>query len=268
MKQEIRDVYYDAELNVEAYKFHDIEQNLPNRWHDFYFNHYVFGYIVKEKQGLISRIVLIFNPRDDHCCNDTESTILSCGCILIHPQALKSLVYEITGEAYFPYFNQTVIRDDELFNRIIDLHTLIFKRMNSPLKREGFIWIMQYFVRIHTNIALPVIKRSFASQKVEMVCEFLEQKYNENVMLDDLCNLTGLSKFYLLRSFAKHKGHPPHKYLLIKRIREGKRLLHKGVPLAEVAAELGFVDQSHFTRSFKNFIGLTPKKYLNVSLES
>ncbi|WP_334307438.1 hypothetical protein [Anaerotignum sp. MB30-C6] len=33
----------------------------------------------------------------------------------------------------------------------------------------------------------------------------------ENITLDDLCKLTGLSKYYLLRSFTKQKGISPKK---------------------------------------------------------
>jgi len=83
LKQEVREVYYDKMLNVEAYKFEDINQNLPNRWHDYYLDHYVIGYVVKEKQELLKKNTLIFNPRDNHSCNDTKYNVLHCGCILM-----------------------------------------------------------------------------------------------------------------------------------------------------------------------------------------
>lgn len=44
------------------------------------------------------------------------------------------------------------------------------------------------------------------STEAKAVCEFLEQNYMKNITLDDLSNLTGLSKYYLLRSFTKQRG--------------------------------------------------------------
>jgi AraC-like DNA-binding protein len=71
-------------------------------------------------------------------------------------------------------------------------------------------------------------------------------------------NLTELDRAYLIRTFRRTVGMPPHRYLIQIRVREAKRLIREGWPLAEVAAETGFADQSHLTRQFKSLTGLTP----------
>ena len=47
------------------------------------------------------------------------------------------------------------------------------------------------------------------------------------------------------------------------RIERAKTLLTRGWPVAHVAVETGFFDQSHFTRRFKRIVGVTPGQYLN-----
>jgi AraC-like DNA-binding protein len=42
---------------------------------------------------------------------------------------------------------------------------------------------------------------------------------------------------------------------------EARRLLRRGEPIAEVAADVGFVDQSHLTRQFQRVMGTTPARY-------
>lgn len=58
-------------------------------------------------------------------------------------------------------------------------------------------------------------------------------------------------------------GVTPHQYILQRRIEKAKYLLQQGkLSIAEVAATVGFCDQSHFTRYFKRIVGVTPKQLL------
>lgn len=96
------------------------------------------------------------------------------------------------------------------------------------------------------------------------MCEFLENHFMENISLIDLCALTGLSKYYLLRSFTKQKGISPYSYLETIRIDKAKKLLGEGISPSQTALQTGFTDQSHFSNFFKKFIGLTPRQYMNI----
>jgi AraC-like DNA-binding protein len=54
---------------------------------------------------------------------------------------------------------------------------------------------------------------------------------------------------------------PPHEYQLQVRIARAKSALRTGSPIAQVALDMGFADQSHFTRVFKRLVGGTPAQY-------
>jgi transcriptional regulator GlxA family with amidase domain len=60
------------------------------------------------------------------------------------------------------------------------------------------------------------------------------------------------------------KGITPYQYLSTIRINKAKELLDSGVLPIDAAFQSGFTDQSHFTRFFKNFIGLTPGRYQSL----
>ena len=79
--------------------------------------------------------------------------------------------------------------------------------------------------------------------------------------LETLAKETGLSRFQLLRAFKQRFGIPPHSYRIHMRIGLARKLLRSGTAPARVAAELGFVDQSHMTRHFKRAVGVTPARY-------
>jgi AraC-like DNA-binding protein len=82
-----------------------------------------------------------------------------------------------------------------------------------------------------------------------------------NVDLETLAKRAGLSRFHALRAFKQRYGLPPHAYQLCLRVYHARRLLLDGAPAADVALRCGFADQSHFTRHFKRFIGVTPMQY-------
>ena len=63
------------------------------------------------------------------------------------------------------------------------------------------------------------------------------------------------------RAFMATFGLPPHEYVLGRRLEAARARILDGEPLAEVAAETGFVDQAHLTRRFKRLVGTTPGRY-------
>ncbi|NMB88879.1 MAG: AraC family transcriptional regulator [Chloroflexi bacterium] len=90
---------------------------------------------------------------------------------------------------------------------------------------------------------------------------FLMEHLYENVSLEELAGLAHMSPYHFLRTFREVYGLPPHAYRLQKRVSAARRLLAQGHPVAQVACETGFSDQSHFTRHFKSLVGVTPRQY-------
>jgi transcriptional regulator GlxA family with amidase domain len=90
----------------------------------------------------------------------------------------------------------------------------------------------------------------------------IHDRWDENVSLDELARQARLSRFSLIRAFRRHVGMPPHAYQLRVRIHRCRSLLVAGLPLAQIASLGGFADQSHFTKTFKKVLGVTPGRYL------
>jgi AraC family transcriptional regulator len=80
--------------------------------------------------------------------------------------------------------------------------------------------------------------------------------------LIELAKLAGLSIDHFVRAFRSSIGEPPHRYMLRERIRVAQQLLAStSKPLAEIALQTGFADQSHFTIAFRRWVGTTPARY-------
>lgn len=76
--------------------------------------------------------------------------------------------------------------------------------------------------------------------------------------LDQLAAPFGLTKYQLLRRFQRAYGLPPHAWLIQQRVERARDLIRRGWSLTDAAADSGFADQSHMTRSFARQFGFTP----------
>ncbi|NEA50584.1 AraC family transcriptional regulator [Streptomyces sp. SID10815] len=89
----------------------------------------------------------------------------------------------------------------------------------------------------------------------------LEERLAEPPTLERLAADLGVSPFALLRAFRNAYGMPPHSWLTDVRVRRARRLLDAGSAPAEVAAAVGFTDQSHLSRHFSRIVGVPPGAY-------
>ena len=98
-------------------------------------------------------------------------------------------------------------------------------------------------------------------QAVRRARDYLEARVASDIGLAELAAVAGLSPSRLVRSFKASLGLPPHAYHRYLRVRRAQALLRDGQPVALVAQDCGFVDQSHLTRAFKRHVGVTPGRF-------
>lgn len=102
----------------------------------------------------------------------------------------------------------------------------------------------------------------FSQTQVNKIDQHIEQNMGSPITVEDLAGLLNCSKFYFLREFKKLVGVTPYQYLIDKRLEQAKLLLSQpNANIGAIAYDLGFNDQSHFTRTFKGHFDLTPKQY-------
>ena len=92
--------------------------------------------------------------------------------------------------------------------------------------------------------------------------EYLEAHMAQDISLEEMAKLVGLSQSQFARSFKTSTGMPPYKWSLDARIKRAQELLLRSrEPIAVIALQTGFADQSHFTKTFRRATGATPKDW-------
>jgi AraC family transcriptional regulator len=122
-----------------------------------------------------------------------------------------------------------------------------------------------HLVRNYTQHPGPIEtdRTTVAPRGVTQAVNFIHENYAKDMSLADMAAAAHLSPYHLTRVFKKATGVSPHQYLLQVRVNSARSLLTAGAggrSLAEVAAAVGFSDQSHLTRHFKRMLGVTPKQ--------
>jgi AraC family transcriptional regulator len=98
------------------------------------------------------------------------------------------------------------------------------------------------------------------------VRDYMEHHLGEAISLEDLARVAGVSRFHFARQFRARTGESPMGYLLRTRVERAKTLLlDSRARVVDVSAELGFADQSHFTRTFRRLVGMPPSVYVRAA---
>jgi AraC family transcriptional regulator len=101
-----------------------------------------------------------------------------------------------------------------------------------------------------------------AGGALRRVRTYIEAHIGERISLDALALQAGVSRFHFARQFRLSTGESPMGYLRRMRIERSKSILQtRDTTIAEVAARLGFSDQSHFTRIFGRLVGVPPGSF-------
>lgn len=109
--------------------------------------------------------------------------------------------------------------------------------------------------------AKPSVQQGKAMQQMQLARDYLHDFMSQDVGLDELSRLSGIDRFKLTRQFKQAFGQTPHAYLVRLRLRSARVLLAQGVEPVQVAAQVGFADQSHLGRWFQRAYRMTPASY-------
>jgi AraC-like DNA-binding protein len=90
---------------------------------------------------------------------------------------------------------------------------------------------------------------------------FLDDHLAESVTMGAAADELGESATGLARSFSATFGIAPHAYVLGRRMDAARDRILDGQPLADVAAAVGFADQAHLSRRFRQHLGTTPGRF-------
>jgi AraC-like DNA-binding protein len=103
---------------------------------------------------------------------------------------------------------------------------------------------------------------------VQRARAYLRERLAERIRLDEVADYVGLDKYHLIRAFHAEVGAPPYEFVTHARVHRARELLRAGMAAGQVAAAVGFCDQSQLHRHFTRLVGVTPGRYVRRARSS
>ncbi|MBW4534974.1 MAG: helix-turn-helix transcriptional regulator [Pleurocapsa minor HA4230-MV1] len=115
------------------------------------------------------------------------------------------------------------------------------------------------------NSIVKEYRGGLTNYQLKIVTEYIQEHLDHNLNLDLLASLINISPHYFASLFKQSTGTSPHKYITNCRLAKAKILLRQNnLAIAFICQEVGFKNQSHFTRVFRQHYQITPKAYQNL----
>ena len=133
---------------------------------------------------------------------------------------------------------------------------------NKPVREPLF---SKYIYDILTEFMLysPSNDKNHSNaQLVERAITYINEHFSEEISVDLLANMFGLSTYYFIRVFKQDTGYTPHDYIVSRRMASARYLLkYTQLSVKEICFNTGFSSESVFCNAFKKQHGLTPQNY-------
>jgi AraC family transcriptional regulator len=104
--------------------------------------------------------------------------------------------------------------------------------------------------------------QTLSPSRMRRVVDYVESHIEEDLSLQRLADIAGLSLSHFKTLFRRSAGRPVHRYVVERRVERARTLLRQGqLPLAQVAAAAGFAHQSHMARHVRRVLGAAPSQF-------
>lgn len=197
--------------------------------------------------------VITVNPGEVHDGTPIGDAGRAWRMLYFAPGVVTELARDIhLGSSGTAEFDRPVMHDARLAHNVRRLFDQLTTQHDALLRDQLLLSVLANVLHATNRHA------DAAPDAIHLARARIDDDPTATVSLRDLAQDTGLSRFQVLRGFARVTGLTPHAYQLQRRMALARRLIGQGLPLAEAAAACGFADQSHMTRQFVRKYGVSP----------
>ena len=207
--------------------------------------------------------LLILNPEESHAGGPPADGSWTYRAMYPSRSLMREIAAEFSaGRPTVPEFGTDIVRDQAVTASLHRYHRLTESPRSSLLERETELArALVLLTGRHATGPREPRQPGREPRAIRLCKEYLEEHAASNVTLHELAAVAGLSPFHLCRVFGESAGMTPHAYQTHLRVRHARILLQTGVPIAHAAVEVGFYDQAHLTRHFKQIVGIPPGQF-------
>lgn len=214
-------------------------------------------------QKISAGTLVIVPAHVEHSCNPMPNQAWSYQMLHLDLAWLNQLYSEFQEQGldlHIPQHNPLIIKDESLYEAFTEMNETLFDAQKLIFEKE------QSLLHCLIHLLLPHFILEEIQKPQYLYKDFLNlidviSSSEGFISLEELAQRVGLSRYAIIRLFKANVGLTPHAFQINLKINQAREQLKQGVPLAELAVNLGFSDQSHFHKAFKAHTGVTPRQF-------
>ncbi|MDC5644207.1 AraC family transcriptional regulator [Acinetobacter baumannii] len=214
-------------------------------------------------QKITAGTLVIVPAYVEHSCNPMPNQAWSYQMLHLDLAWLNQLYSEFQEQGldlHIPQHKPLIIKDESLYEAFTEMNETLFDAQKLIFEKE------QSLLHCLIHLLLPHFILEEIQKPQYLYKDFLNlidviSSSEVFISLEELAQRVGLSRYAIIRLFKANVGLTPHAFQINLKINQAREQLKQGVPLAELAVNLGFSDQSHFHKAFKAHTGVTPRQF-------
>ncbi|MFC5698592.1 AraC family ligand binding domain-containing protein [Pseudomonas sp. GCM10022186] len=207
--------------------------------------------------------VLLMAPEQIHDGAGVDGQGYQLRVLAFDPQWLDDASRSLSDDRQgAPRLTTSILRDAALRSELQGLHAALLE--GSRLEQESRLWsALAKLLEQGSTLRIREPEQGFDTRTWKQLRDWLESRLDAPPSLEELAAFCGLSPWQALRRFNRQCGLPPHQWLTQLRLERALPRVLRGENLSEVALDLGFYDQAHFSRLFRRTYGVPPARLRN-----
>lgn len=219
--------------------------------------------------------VFLINQYESHKLTQIDSMVHERIVLSIHPDFLKELSTSSTNLDYcfsertnhFSHKLSLSREQQKRFLYFINKITSAEGYAHDITERAAFMELMVMLNMLSSDNTEETTAPEFKyNHQVDDILNYINQNITQNISVAQLAVHFYLSESYICRIFKSATGTTINKYITARRISIAKSLLNDGSSVMDAYEKSGFTDYSNFFKAFTKAVGVSPKKYANLSV--
>lgn len=207
--------------------------------------------------------LVMMNPDVVHACNPRQDSPWAYYMMHLDKDWLASLLFA-RGIRKTQVWQDTLgdtLMSVQAYQAFVEVCECLMAAHLSSLEKGQRLEavLVDLFTELDANNIAP--STALPENKLYQVADYLNQYCLHDTSIEQISAEFGFSTGYLVRAFKRHFNMTPHAYRLNRRIQLGQQALKQGQAIVDVAQTVGFSDQAHFQRVFKQRVAATPDQY-------
>lgn len=232
----------------------------------------------------------VFLDNVEYCLHSGDILFVECGCL--HRGEPKNSVYECivfdlnmmrkTQNDVISGYISPIVNGNAGVNCMLDksdnsLYAAANSLFSALKQKKPFFELDVYsllyrlFSQLYCSeyiVSVPKMPRGSQAEKISRLLDWIEENFSEPITLKKLSEISGMNEKYLCRVFREYTSKTPISYINDLRIENScHEMTVIGHSVTEAAYSSGFNDLSYFSKTFKQYKGMTPKEYRSKYLK-